>query len=814
MPVSTSKITVSCIQTRSQTRSDAQRQPTAAPTKSLQNKDSNVTLKPRGSKKIANPSQMSRKVQPRSRPARKARMPASSRPRQRQNSHPAVHTNLARGDSPIPLKVATPIPEVGNTNASDVVDGISFRSSSTRDSISSPDSHAKDQEGDNEYYEAYLEAQKKSAVADLGEILTVDGSCLQDLYKGTASDRRIKNFLTASSLYDYNTKSWTGVPPVPRDETKLRVWFTKVIKMIIDGLGNVKGTREVVDTSHTTFAHCEEPTQTSRPSISVRATGPSFAEPWVPNGGKRIPNAVGFSNVATVFEVKRDADANEAAADRLAVYNRQIFFHQLNRLFCRSLLLTETRVRLLHCDRSGAYKTTAVNIHDDPCTFVRLVLGLSSPHEAILGLDSTVQWTIKDGVKTAGTITTINESRKRVKYHLRMDEPHLVCRVVRSRGTVCWRARDKTGKCIILKDAWRIDEQVPEYTFLERAKGVRGVTQMFAYEDDREQTKRLRPEGFNFESNEFHNRTMSRVTMACYGSSLDQFTSQGQAIAALRDAIQGHWNLLKAGIMHRDVSMDNILFGEVDVNDGPRGVLIDLDMAMAVSGPTAGMLTDYRVGTHLYQSVSVLRHSDELAASANMPRDYLDDIESFFYVLCHLLYGFKGVDLPVPEAFTGMATLAQWEDVLGADCCKSLFLNAKELDTRRMPPFWSLPCVELCDRFRKFLAPIVETKIDIHHTQGPKERHKPFQDLHSGLDAHYASVISLFDDALMALSQPGGDAPRQVLQPRLHTPGSETSSTSSYTSSSTGTSGSRKRSSSTSNARWPHPKRPRLENSQ
>ncbi|KAF5341020.1 hypothetical protein D9611_006111 [Ephemerocybe angulata] len=811
MSVSTSKIAVSRVQTRSQTRSDAQRQPTAAPTKSLQNKDSNMTMKPRGSKKIPNTAQMARKVQPRSRPAGKARIPAGSRPRQRRNPHPGVRTNLGRDDSPIHLKVASATPELENTSASDVVDGISFRSSSTRDSVSSLDSpHAKDQEGDNEYDEAYLEAQRKSAVADLGEILTVDGSCLQDLYKGTASDRRIKNFLTASSLYDYNTKSWTGVLRAPRDETQLRVWFTKVIKTIIDGLGNVKGTREVVDTSHTTFAHCEEPTQTSRPSISVRATGPSFAEPWVPNGGKRVPNAVGFSNVATVFEVKPDADANEAAVDRLAAYNRQIFFRQLNRLFCRSLLLTETQVRLLHCDRSGAYKTTSVNIHDDPCTFVRLVLGLSSQHEATLGLDSTVQWTIRNGAKVAGTITTVNESGKRIKYQLRMDEPHIVCRVVRSRGTVCWRARDKAGKHIILKDAWRIDEQVPEYVFLDRAKGVAGVTQMFAYEDDRTQTKRFRPECFDFKANEFHNRTMSRVTMACYGSSLDRFTSQRQAIVALRDAIKGHWNLLKAGIMHRDVSMDNILFGDDDSNEGPGGILIDFDMAMVVDGPTAGLLTEYRVGTHLYQSVSVLRHSDQSTRIAPLPRDYLDDLESFLYVLCHLLYGFEGVDLPHPNAFRGLALLAQWEqDRLSSTYSKANFLDETALSTRPIPPFWSSACVELCDSFRKFILPLSDAKTDIRDTRDPKKRQKLLENLYDELDGHYAAVISMFDDAIAGLDRPGGDAPRET-EPQINSsPEQETPSAHRSTSSTSDTDGSRKRKSSDSEDGSPSTKRHR-----
>ncbi|KAF6760884.1 kinase-like domain-containing protein [Ephemerocybe angulata] len=294
---------------------------------------------------------------------------------------------------------------------------------------------------------------------------------------------------------------------------------------------------------------------------------------------------------------------------------------------------------------------------------------------------------------------------------------------------------------------------------------------------------------FNFESNEFHNRTMSRVTMACYGSSLDQFTSQRQAIAAIRDAIQGHWNLLKAGIMHRDVSMDNILFGEDDSDDDPRGVLIDLDMAMVVDGPTAGMLTEYRVGTHLYQSVSVLRNSDGGTTIAPVPRDYLDDLESFLYVLCHLLFGFKGVNLPVPEAFGDMAILAQWEQVrLSAAHAKANFIGDDELDARRIPPFWSSACVELCDKFRKFASPISKTKNRIRNWADPKTRQELSQNLHNEIENHYAYVISIFDDALSSLNSVGGDAPR-VVPP---SPGPSFT----YSSSSSTETGSRKRSSS------------------
>ncbi|KAF6760808.1 hypothetical protein DFP72DRAFT_1003437 [Ephemerocybe angulata] len=332
-----------------------------------------------------------------------------------------------------------------------------------------------------------------------------------------------------------------------------------------------------------------------------------------------------------------------------------MFCKQGNRLFCRSILMTETHARLLHCDRSGAYKTRPLNIHDDPNTFVRLILGLSSPTEAILGFDTSVQWTVKNGRRVSGTITTLDAVGKRIKYHLNTDKHIIVTGGVRGRGTVCWHAKDKDGKALLLKDSWRTDVQRPEHTFLERAKGLVGVVQMIAFEDNRAETKLFRPAGFDFTIAGFDNRTMCRVTMPCYGLAVHQFTSQAQAIAALRDAVQGHLNLLKSGLLHQDVSIDNILIGEDATTTGLRGILIDLEMAIRVNGPAARRIETNQQGTLLYQSVSVVDGRNPL------PRDYIDDLESFFYVLCHLLYGFEGANLPFPEAFGPDSVLGEWE---------------------------------------------------------------------------------------------------------------------------------------------------------
>ncbi|KAF6760823.1 hypothetical protein DFP72DRAFT_881533 [Ephemerocybe angulata] len=596
-----------------------------------------------------------------------------------------------------------------------------------------------------------LEGQRRTALADLQDIPTVDGACMKDLYPSIVSDQDIKNFLVASSLYDYTRGCWAGVPQASKNGRALHTSLSRLIEAIIAGLGDATGTREAVDTRGAKLFHVDEPAQFSSPDMVIKATGPSFAEPRV--------NPVGFSNVASVFTIKRNVDASEGDVDHLAVYNRQIFFRQLNRLFARSLLITETQVRLLHCDRSGAYKTTALNINDDPHTLVRLILGLSSPQEEILGLDTSVQWTIKDGVKVAGTIRTVDESGKGIAYQLRMDRPCVLTQAVLGRGTVCWMAKDQDGKQIIIKDAWRVDEQIPEYTLLERAKGIPGVVNMIAFEDDRMQTKDLRPG--SFVSDDFYNRTMSRVTMSCYGLHLYQFTSQRQMIAALRDAIQGHFNLLRAGVLHSDVSAENILFGEDDSAVGLRGVLIDLDMARHSNGPTAEKLEDTHPGTLLYQSICLL--DSRKPAFARIPRDYLDDLESFFYVLCHLLYGYEGVNTPAPDAFRPGSLLARWEDMdtENASNRKYVYLTSEGPKVDPPPMFWASPCIDLCEKFRKYIFPLVETKVDIRVERDGATRKTLFQKLYQQLDRHYEDVIALFDAALEALDKPGGQLPRR-----------------------------------------------------
>ncbi|KAF5341176.1 hypothetical protein D9611_006060 [Ephemerocybe angulata] len=596
---------------------------------------------------------------------------------------------------------------------------------------------------ETESIKTILAAQRRAALSDLHELHTVEGSDLKNLYKNIASDRIIDAFFAKSKLYDLKDRVWVDIVASDSEERMhLTSRFVGVIKTIIDELGHSKGTREVVDARNTKFWHLDDRTQSSNPCIAINAAGPSFS---LPNGG----DGIGFDNVASLFDVKLDADVCEDDVDHLAVYNR-------------SLLLTETRVRLVHCDRSGGYKTTWLNIHDDPHTFIRLVLGLSSPRESVLGLDTSVQWTIKNGAKVAGTIATLDTSGKKVKHQLMMGVPYFVKYSVRGPGTVCWFPKDKAGRRILIKDAWRTDAQVPEYTFLERAKGMAGVAQMLAVEDDRFQTKTLRTNAFDFASPDLYKRTMCRLTMECYGAPLHKFTSQRQALVAIRDAIQGHWDLLQAGILHRDVSIDNILIGEPSAPVGRRGVLIDLEMAILTGNTaTAREVSEVQAGTYLYQSLSILRNGSDEEDLVRIAHDYLDDLESFFWVLCHLLHGYDGVDSPVANAFNPKSVLGRFEnpDALDASNSKQFYLTLEGPARRGVPVFWSEATVALGENFRAYIFDRTEAKLKCRWKENYAVQSTMLEDLYTKVHYQYHDIIGLFDVALETLEKLG-EAPR------------------------------------------------------
>ncbi|KAF9045003.1 hypothetical protein BJ165DRAFT_1474758 [Panaeolus papilionaceus] len=94
-------------------------------------------------------------------------------------------------------------------------------------------------------------------------------------------------------------------------------------------------------------------------------------------------------------------------------------------------------------------------------------------------------------------------------------------------------------------------------------------------------------------------------------------------LVALRDAIADHKTLWDAGVPCQNVDLSKIFYRKSDHTTSTfRGVLIDLDLG---TEPIHNEVYP-DVGTRAFQSIVVLENGSAL-------RDYLDDLESFFWVL-------------------------------------------------------------------------------------------------------------------------------------------------------------------------------------
>lgn len=109
-----------------------------------------------------------------------------------------------------------------------------------------------------------------------------------------------------------------------------------------------------------------------------------------------------------------------------------------------------------------------------------------------------------------------------------------------------------------------------------------------------------RGERFIFEDGEIlatRSRIHSRLILKDTGCSLSRFTTSGELLRAFKDAMDGvylrvagqtktHYesgalNLYNKGVLHRDISIGNILLN-ASPTDGNAGILIDLDHAVVV----------------------------------------------------------------------------------------------------------------------------------------------------------------------------------------------------------------------------------------
>ncbi|KAF8971761.1 hypothetical protein BDZ97DRAFT_2025276 [Flammula alnicola] len=109
--------------------------------------------------------------------------------------------------------------------------------------------------------------------------------------------------------------------------------------------------------------------------------------------------------------------------------------------------------------------------------------------------------------------------------------------------------------------------------------------------------------------------------------SLHQFKRPQDVLRAVRDAIVAHKrNYMSTGTIHGNVTVDTIFIGGHPDAPTAQGFLVHPSPMTA--DPT-------------FKSVMALSHT--LRRTYLLPVDYLDDLESFFYVLAWMCYAYDGV---------------------------------------------------------------------------------------------------------------------------------------------------------------------------
>ncbi|KAH7016047.1 uncharacterized protein B0I36DRAFT_368666 [Microdochium trichocladiopsis] len=130
------------------------------------------------------------------------------------------------------------------------------------------------------------------------------------------------------------------------------------------------------------------------------------------------------------------------------------------------------------------------------------------------------------------------------------------------------------------------------------------------------------------------NRVHRRVILRDYGKPIYKASSRSALLVAMEGCIEGHESLRKAGFLHRDISINNLMINEDDNNPSWPSFLIDLDLAVREQREGASGAKG-KTGTRAFMAIGALlgeQHS------------FMHDLESFFWVLFWICIHYKGPD--------------------------------------------------------------------------------------------------------------------------------------------------------------------------
>ncbi|KAJ6168196.1 hypothetical protein N7497_001039 [Penicillium chrysogenum] len=375
-----------------------------------------------------------------------------------------------------------------------------------------------------------------------------------------------------------------------------------------------------------------------------------------------------WSQVVVPGELKSNPAADTASKAWLDLgrYAREVLVAQDTRRFVLGFTICGSFMRIWAFDRLGGVASEQFDINKDGLQFVSTILGFLWMSEEDCGFDPTI--TIENGQR----IIKIDHNGRTERLVLERLMKRAPC--IAGRATTCWKAHREAdpGVPLVVKDSWQYTERDEEGELLQEAteRGVVNVARYYHHEtvcirdkaDDVRNNVRggldirtasnFRPErpvlststsatdtprkgrgsvrsGVKRSSsqtasgNPLPNRIHRRIVMRDYGKPIYKASTRTALLTALEGCIAGHNSLYKAGILHRDISVNNLMINEDNGNPSWPSFLIDLDLAIkekrdGITGANG------KTGTRAFMAICSLlgeKHS------------FMHDLESFFWVI-------------------------------------------------------------------------------------------------------------------------------------------------------------------------------------
>jgi len=192
------------------------------------------------------------------------------------------------------------------------------------------------------------------------------------------------------------------------------------------------------------------------------------------------------------------------------------------------------------------------------------------------------------------------------------------------------------------------------------------------------------------------NRVHRRVIVCDYGKAIYKASSQISLLAALEKCIDGYESLhTRGGMLHRDISPNNLMVNEDDENPSWPAFLIDLDFAIKEQRVESSGARG-NTGTRPFMAIGVLLGEQHT---------FMHDLESFFWVLFWICIHYDG-----PGKAIGSAEFEYWNyenDEKLAGSKKGVInddIDFLELMQRNFTPYYQ-SLIPYVDRLRRKVFP-------------------------------------------------------------------------------------------------------------